>query len=138
MGREPSHGPPEHEAGLATLDNGQAGMAHPNEGAAAAVGRGWAMAIPPAGRSSAAAPRGARRDLAAVRRVEPLRLRFHEEMPIREIARLWGTDAGPLHHDYARARQEFLSALRDVIAGHHPGTADDVDRECAQLLALLE
>src|SRR4029077_13243403 len=80
----------------------------------------------------------AHRGEAALRRVELLRLRFHEGMPIREIARLWGLDAASLHHEYARARQEFRSALRDVIALHHPGSPEEVDRECAQLLVLLE
>src|SRR6516162_938154 len=80
----------------------------------------------------------ARRGDAALRRVELLRLRFHERMPIREIARLWGLDASSLHHEYARARQEFRSALRDVIASQHPGSPQDVDRECAQLLWLFE
>jgi len=99
--------------------------------------RAWAKAVV---REAADRQAGlaSQRDEAAVRRVELLRLRFHEEMPIREIARLWGTEAAPLHHEYARARQEFLAALRDVIAAHHPGTAGDVDRECAELLALLE
>jgi RNA polymerase sigma-70 factor (ECF subfamily) len=46
--------------------------------------------------------------------------------------------AASLHHEYARARQEFRSALEDVIAFHHPGAPEDVDRECAQLLSLLE
>jgi RNA polymerase sigma-70 factor (ECF subfamily) len=59
-------------------------------------------------------------------------------MPIREIARLWGLDAASLHHEYARARQEFRSALRDVIASHHFGSPEDVERECAQLLSLFE
>jgi RNA polymerase sigma-70 factor (ECF subfamily) len=80
----------------------------------------------------------AQRGEEALRRVELLRLRFHEGMPIREIARLWGVDPASLHHEYARARQEFRSALRDIIAFHHPGTPGDVDRECAQLLSLLE
>jgi RNA polymerase sigma factor (sigma-70 family) len=80
----------------------------------------------------------AERGEAAVRRVELLRLRFHDGMPIREIARLWGTDTAVLHHEYARARQEFLSALRDVIASHHHGSPEAVDDECAQLLSLLE
>ena len=80
----------------------------------------------------------AQRGEEATRRVELLRLRFHEGMPIREIARLWGVDAASLHHEYARARREFRSALRDVIAFHHPGAPEDVDRECAQLLSLLE
>ncbi|QDV34413.1 RNA polymerase sigma factor [Tautonia plasticadhaerens] len=80
----------------------------------------------------------ARRGEAARRRVELLRLRFHEGLPIREIARLWGLDAAYLHHEFARARQEFRSALWEVIASHHPGSPEDVDRECEQLLSLLE
>jgi RNA polymerase sigma-70 factor (ECF subfamily) len=80
----------------------------------------------------------AERGEAAVRRVELLRLRFREGMPIREIARRWGMDAAVLHHEYARARREFLAALREVIASHHPGSPEVVDGECAQLLSLLE
>ena len=99
--------------------------------------RAWAKAVvrEAAERQSVLA---ARRGDAALRRVELLRLRFHEGMPIREIARLWGLDAASLHHEYTRARQEFRSALRDVIASQHPGSPEDVDRECAQLLSLLE
>jgi RNA polymerase sigma-70 factor (ECF subfamily) len=73
----------------------------------------------------------------AQRRVELLRLRFHEELPIREIARLWSVDPAVLHHEYARARAEFHAALRDVISFYHPGSPDEVERECADLLALL-
>jgi RNA polymerase sigma factor (sigma-70 family) len=80
----------------------------------------------------------AERGETAVQRVELLRLRFHEGMPIREIARVWGMDPAVLHHEYARARAEFLSALRDVIASQHPGSPAAVDDECAQLLSLLE
>jgi RNA polymerase sigma-70 factor (ECF subfamily) len=99
--------------------------------------RAWARAVvrEAAERQAALA---AHRGEAAVRRFELLRLRFHEGMPIREIARLWGLDAASLHHEYARARQEFRSALRDVVASQHPGSPEDVDRECAQLLSLLE
>jgi RNA polymerase sigma-70 factor (ECF subfamily) len=99
--------------------------------------RAWAKAVvrEAAERQAVlAAERGA----AAVRRVELLKLRFHEALPIREIARLWGLDATAVHHEYARARQEFLSALRDVVASHHPGSPEAVDGECAQLLSLLE
>jgi RNA polymerase sigma-70 factor (ECF subfamily) len=80
----------------------------------------------------------AHRGEAALRRVELLRLRYHEGMPIREIAQLWDLDAASLHHEYARARQEFRSALQEVIAFHHPGSPEDLDRECAQLLSMLE
>ncbi len=37
----------------------------------------------------------------AQRRVELLRLRFEEGLPIRAIAELWGVDAARLHHAYA-------------------------------------
>ena len=70
-------------------------------------------------------------------RVELLRLRFHEGLPIREIARRWGTAAEVLHHEYARARQEFEAALREVVAFHHPGSPEEVEQECSNLLARL-
>jgi RNA polymerase sigma-70 factor (ECF subfamily) len=99
--------------------------------------RAWAKAIvrEAAERQSVLA---ARRGEAALRRVELLRLRFDEGMPIREIARLWGVDDAFVHHEYARARQEFRSSLRDIIGFHLPGSPEDVERECAQLLSLLE
>jgi RNA polymerase sigma-70 factor (ECF subfamily) len=74
----------------------------------------------------------------AGRRVEILRLRFQEGLPIREIAQLWSLDAAYLHHQYALARREFRSALRDVVSFHHPDTPEEVDAECAKLLSLLE
>jgi RNA polymerase sigma-70 factor (ECF subfamily) len=74
---------------------------------------------------------------AAVQRVELLRLRFHEGLPIRAIATRWRADAAALHHEYARARQEFQAALREVVAFHHPAAAPDLEQECANLLALL-
>ena len=80
----------------------------------------------------------AQRGQAAIYRVELLRLRFHEAMPIREIAQLWDVDAASLHHEYARARQEFRSALREVVSFHHPGPPGEVDRECEHLLSLFE
>jgi RNA polymerase sigma-70 factor (ECF subfamily) len=99
--------------------------------------RAWAKAVvrKAAQRQSTLAEQSGQ---AAVRRVELLRLRFHEGMPIREIARLWGVDAASLHHEYARARHEFRLALRDIVAFDHPGLPGEVDRECAQLLSLFE
>ena len=57
---------------------------------------------------------------------------------IREIARLWAADPAELHREYARARREFKAALAEVVAFHHPGSAAAIERECAELLALLE
>jgi RNA polymerase sigma-70 factor (ECF subfamily) len=72
------------------------------------------------------------------KRVELLRFRFQDGLPIRDIAARWGADSAWVHHEYATARDEFREALRKVIAFHHPGgTPADVDAACAELLALV-
>jgi RNA polymerase sigma factor (sigma-70 family) len=102
-----------------------------------AFDRAWARALL---REAAAAQQqtSAQTGPAAVRRVQLLRLRFGDGLPIRDIAAKWGEDAAKLHHEYATAREEFRAALRDVVAFHHPGASNgDVDRACAELLGLL-
>ena len=73
----------------------------------------------------------------ALRRVDLLRARFEEGLPIRDIARRWDVDPARLHKEYARARQEFQDALHEVVAFHHPGSAGEVERQCAELIDLL-
>jgi RNA polymerase sigma-70 factor (ECF subfamily) len=73
----------------------------------------------------------------ALWRVELLRLRFHENLPIRDIARGWGMEASVLHHEYARARQEFRQALLEVVAFHQAGDETTAEEECRKLLQLL-
>ncbi len=73
----------------------------------------------------------------AVRRVELLRLRFEENLPIRTIAERWGVPAARLHHAYALARQEFRAALLEVVAFHHPSSPAEVEQEAASLLGAL-
>ena len=73
----------------------------------------------------------------AVRRVELLRLRFEEGLPIRTIAERWGVPAAGLHHSYALARQEFRAALLKVVAFHHPGSPAEVEQEAVSLLQAL-
>ena len=68
--------------------------------------------------------------------VELLRLRFEENLPIRAIAARWGVEPATVHRRYRQARAEFRQCLRKVVAFHHPNAAD-LDRECADLLALL-
>ena len=103
---------------------------------ARAFDRAWARALMrEAARRQADAAR--HRGPAAVRRVELLRLRFHDGLPIRDVARLWWAEPARLHHEYATARREFLAALREVVAFHHPGPPGDVDRACAELIQLL-
>ncbi len=74
----------------------------------------------------------------AIRRMELLRLRFHEGLPIRDIARLWQVDAGDLHHQFARARKEFREALGEVLAFHNPGTPAEIGQAISNLLTTLE
>ena len=74
----------------------------------------------------------------AVTRVELLRLRFQEGLPIRDIAEKWNEDAAKLHHEYATAREEFRAALRTVVAFHHPNaTGAALDDACRELLAVV-
>jgi DNA-directed RNA polymerase specialized sigma24 family protein len=73
----------------------------------------------------------------AVRRVELLRLRFEENLPIRTIAERWGVEAAALHHAYALARKEFRAALLEVVTFHHPASPAEVEQEAAGLLKSL-
>ncbi len=74
----------------------------------------------------------------ALRRVELLRRRFGDDAAIRDIAREWGIDAAELHHEYARARREFLEALRETVRFHEPGaTSGEIARRCEELARLL-
>jgi RNA polymerase sigma-70 factor (ECF subfamily) len=74
---------------------------------------------------------------AAARRVALLQLRFQEGLPIREIARRWQCDPSLLHHEYARARQDFKKTLLEVLAVHHPGSPAELEQECATLVGFL-
>ncbi len=98
--------------------------------------RTWAQAImAEAGRLQR--DRAEERGAEAVQRVELLRLRFEENLPIRDIALRWGTDPAAVHKSYALARKEFRSALLEVVAFHHPGSAVELEEEAASLLKAL-
>jgi RNA polymerase sigma factor (sigma-70 family) len=98
--------------------------------------RTWAQAIMVEA-TQLQAQRAAEAGPEAVRRVELLRLRFVENLPIRAIAELWGIDAARLHHAYALARQEFRAALLAAVAFHQPGTPVEIEQEAACLLKAL-
>ena len=101
-----------------------------------AFDRAWAQSIMRAARrrhALAAAAAGEE----ALARVELLRLRFQEGLPIRTIAARSNEDPAALHHQYARARQEFAAALYETVAQEHGGTPADVRRECAHLIGFL-
>ena len=73
----------------------------------------------------------------AQRRLELLRLRFQEDLPIRVIAQRWQVDAAALHRDYAKAKEEFREALKDVLRAYFAAEGAALERECAELLTLL-
>ena len=98
--------------------------------------RTWAQAImAEAGRLQR--DQAAERGPEAIRRVELLRLRFEENLPIRDIALRWAADSAIVHKSYALAKKEFRSALLEVIAFHHPGSAVELEEEAASLLKAL-
>jgi RNA polymerase sigma-70 factor (ECF subfamily) len=123
-------------ARAANVDVDPAAVASDEEGPSRALDREWARAVV---REAGDRHRGRAAALGddGMRRVEILRLRFQDGLPIREIALRWGADPARLHHEYARARGEFRAALREVVAEHHEGTPDVVDAECERLLELL-
>ncbi len=73
----------------------------------------------------------------AHRRVELLRLRFQENLPIRDIAERWKVDAEHLHRQYARARADFRVALIEVLGFYESAPRQEIESEAARLLALL-
>jgi DNA-directed RNA polymerase specialized sigma24 family protein len=75
----------------------------------------------------------------AVKRVELLRLRFQEGLPIRDIAIRWNDDSAKLHHEFATARDEFRAALTKVVAFHMPAASQpQLDTACRAVLDLLK
>src|SRR5262249_32996974 len=113
-------------------------LAADEESLSAAFDRAWAKSLM---REAARRQKeqAAGKGEAALRRVELLRLRFHDGLPIRDIARLWGEDAARVHHQDARAREgeESRAALLEVVAFPHPGPPAEVERVSGELVALL-
>ena len=75
---------------------------------------------------------------AALQRVELLKLRFMEGVPIREIAARWHMDPSDVHVAYRGARKDFRNCLRQIVAFHSPRKGSNLDGECLRLLSLLE
>jgi DNA-directed RNA polymerase specialized sigma24 family protein len=97
--------------------------------------RAWAKALmKEAGRLQARQAK--QKGVAAQKRVDLLRVRFEEGLPIREIAVRWKVDPAYLHHALAKARREFKAALLEVIKFHHPDSGDP-EGECTRLFELL-
>jgi len=71
-------------------------------------------------------------------RLEILRLRFDEDLPVREIAQRGGREAARVHKEYARARREFREALFEVVGEQDPRRTDsEVEESARRLIQLL-
>lgn len=73
----------------------------------------------------------------AAKRVELLRLVFQDGRSLADVAREWNAEPRSIYREYERAQADFLSALKQVVAFHHPGAPEAVGRECRELLALF-
>jgi RNA polymerase sigma-70 factor (ECF subfamily) len=113
---------------------GLEGIAAEDEALSRVFDRAWARAVV---RQAAElhAERVREKGEAAARRFELLRLRFSEDMPIRDIASAWNEDPMKVHADYARGRAEFKSTLREVLRTLHPDS--EVESECDRLLEAM-
>jgi len=98
-----------------------------DEELSAVFDRAWALAVVQAALNRVADPG----------QVELLRLRFHEDLPIREIAKRRGEDPDRVHRAYAKARQAYENALIDVVLFHQHGSREQALDEARRLLALL-
>ncbi len=98
--------------------------------------RAWAEAI--VGEAAALhSHMAARQGDKAQRRVELLRLRFQEGLPIRDIASKWGMEPQKVHAQYEQARKEFERALLKVVHFHHPDSPQRARAELTQVLETL-
>jgi RNA polymerase sigma-70 factor (ECF subfamily) len=103
--------------------------------ASQAFDRRWAQAIL---RRAAARQEREATSPDAKRRVDLLRQRFQEGKPIRKIAEAWNVDAAELHHEFAKAREEFRAALIAEIAWHEAGASPErLEAECRRVLESL-
>ena len=73
----------------------------------------------------------------ALLRVEILRLRFAEGLPIRDIAAQWRVDPDAIHRAYGKAREEFRVCLRRIVAEHSVRSEADLDAEIERVLQIL-
>ena len=71
---------------------------------------------------------------AALLRHRLLGARYGGGQPIRDIAKEWDMDAAFLHNEFRKAREEFRSALMEVVKDVQGGGSEKVEQECRRLL----
>ena len=63
--------------------------------------------------------------------------RFKKGLSIREISESWDTTSVDLFREFAKAREEYRQILMEVVGFYQPGTAAEVEKECAALRELI-
>ena len=76
-------------------------------------------------------------DAGARLRIELLRLRFAEGIPLRDIAAQWEMDPDAVHRSYGKARAEFRACLRRIVAEQTVSSETDLDTEVRRILDIL-
>jgi RNA polymerase sigma factor (sigma-70 family) len=71
------------------------------------------------------------------RRVELLRLRFYDGLPIRDIADRWQEPREKVHRTRVRALREFKDCLRELLGLQEGCAGETLDAELARLLDQL-
>ena len=71
----------------------------------------------------------------ASQRIELIKLRICESVPVRKIAEQWDKPAEWLHRELARGKQEFASCLQEVLRAH---LGDDLGKSDQQLELVAE
>jgi hypothetical protein len=98
--------------------------------------RAWARALLQEALQLQRAEAGAKGER-EIARLDLLRLRFEEGLPIRDIAARWGKDPVLVQREYLAARRDFRSALATVLRRHRLGPELDVEDAFRQLRSLL-
>jgi DNA-directed RNA polymerase specialized sigma24 family protein len=112
----------------------------PIDGSPAASGafdRAWARAVVAEAlelQRREAAARGER----ALRRIELLRLRFEEGLPIRDVAARWGDPVPLVQREYRAARRDYreaLVAVQRLHLGEGGGRIEEAEHELRELFS---
>ena len=73
----------------------------------------------------------------AIKRHRLLALRYGDNLAIRDIAVQWDVDAAWLHVQFRQSRNEFRSALEDVIKELHGEDEEPIAVQCSRLLQVF-
>lgn len=73
----------------------------------------------------------------ALRRIDLLRLRFYDSLPVREIAARWEVPAEDLHRELTRSKEDFSACLQEVLRQQLGDELSGAQRQIELLAELL-